>query len=174
MERVIELASRSLSVIAICSVMAMATGLIILRHHGDQLLSVQTASMTPAFRPGDALVVAPTPVSQLQPGEVISYHSPKASRVIVSHRLTNINRRTGQLTTAGDALHSPDPPVPDSLLVGRVIAVAPDLGGILDFLRQPLGLVVALYAPALIVVGCEFYRIINHYRHPGYRHLSYR
>ena len=98
---------------------AGAVGLIILHARGERLLSVQTASMVPTFRPGDAILIQPVSPSSLRPGDIVSYRSPLNPHLFISHRLVRIDRQTGQLITAGDALHTPDQPFSQLQVVGR-------------------------------------------------------
>jgi signal peptidase len=151
---------------------AGAAGLIILHARGERLLSVQTASMVPTFHPGDAIVVQPVLPSSLRPGDIVSYRSPRDPKVVISHRLVEIDR-TGQLITAGDALRSPDEPFSPLRVVGRATAVAPGLGTVLNVLRRPLSLVVLVYLPATLIIGAEATRLSRHYRRPEYL-LDYR
>ncbi len=144
-------------------------GLLLLPHEGEHLLAVQTASMVPAFRPGDALIVAPVKVWQLHIGDIISYRSPQNAKVIITHRLMDIDVHKGQLTTAGDALHSADPPFSSALLVGRATALIPGLGRILDILHRPLGLIFIVYLPATFVLLAEAGRLNRQYQRPYYR-----
>jgi len=147
---------------------AGAIMLLVMASRHDRLLSVQTASMVPTFRPGDALVVRPVALQQLQSGEVIGYRSSENARLIISHRLVRINKQNGWLTTAGDVLQTPDPAFPPSQLVGQVTAVAPGFGRLLDALRRPLGLILLVYLPAAVVVGIELVRLGRSYARPLY------
>jgi signal peptidase len=152
---------------------AGAVGLIILHARGERLLSVQTASMVPTFRPGDAIIVQPVSPSSLRAGDIVSYRSPRDPGVVISHRLIEVNQPAGRLVTAGDALHTPDQPFLPLLVVGRATAVAPGLGTVLDAPPRPLGLVIMVYLPAALVIGAEALRLSRHYRRPAYL-LDYR
>ena len=159
---------RALTATATTVAIAGIAGLTFIRLQGCQLLSVQTASMLPAVRPADVLVVAPVLPSRLHAGDIISYRNPRDPNVIISHRLTSIDRDTGWLTTEGDALHSPDPAFPPRLLIGRAAALVPRLGLLLDTLRQPLGLALAVYLPAALVISAEVHRLAQAYARPFY------
>ncbi len=159
---------RCLLAITVTLVIASAVGLMVLRTHSARLLSVQTASMAPTFRPGDALIVMPVKVKDLHLGEVISYQTVQDSRVIISHRLVGIDNRTGWLTTAGDALRTTDKSIPPSQLVGRAVAVILKFGLVLDFLRHPIGLALSVYLPAILIVVTEARRLTRTYARPFY------
>ena len=126
------------------------------RHYrGDQLLSVQTGSMIPTFYPGDAIVTNKTALQKLLVGDIVAYHNPVNSKVIVSHRLISVNYKTGKLITEGDALDLQDVPFPSYLVAGKVDKVIPHAGLLLDWLHKPIGLLVAVYVPAVLVMATE-------------------
>lgn len=166
-ERIVHYAVRGLLAISLTLLVAGAAGLLSLRAHGTRLLSVQTASMAPIFRPGDALIVGPVEAQSLHVGDIVSYQSPRWPTVI-THRLIAIDQRTGWLTTAGDALHSPDQAFPPSQILGRATAIAPRLGSLLNFLRTPVGLGLTIYLPATIVISNEIRRLSRIYARPFY------
>lgn len=153
---------------------AALAGAILMSIHGYKLLSVQTDSMLPAIRPGDALVIAPAHHKQLlKPGDIISYHSPKNPKVIVTHRLISVDPKTGWLKTQGDKLQRPDPAFSPEFLSGKAIAIAPKLGLAINLLFQPIGLMALIYLPAVLLVSAEiskFNKLLNMpvYRLPGY------
>lgn len=165
---------QSLLATMLLALLVGAGGLLDLHAHGGRLLSIQTASMRPTFRPGDALAVMPTTVSQLKLGQIISYQSPRDPRVIISHRLTATNHQTGQLTTAGDALRTPDPSFPPSQLVGQATIVAPGLGRLIDTLHKPLGLALAVYLPAAALIAYELHHLSRRLSKPTYKLLGRR
>lgn len=144
-----------------------AFALLSLHARGEQLLAVQTASMRPTFQPGDALIVRPVKATDLRVGEIISYQS-RSPGVIITHRLVAINRQTGLLTTAGDSLRSPDLAFPPDQVIGRATALAPKLGLVLDFLRHPLGLALAIYVPGALIIGFEVTQLTQTYTRPVY------
>jgi signal peptidase I len=142
----------------LASIMAVLV-VLVLRH--EQLLTVQSASMIPAFMPGDALVVRPVPFHAIRPGDVVSYHDTRNSMVIVSHRVLRIDRRHRALVTAGDAYKTSDSVIAADAVIGRAVAVAPRLGYVINAMRAPAGLLVAVYVPATVVVGFEVCRFLQ-------------
>ncbi len=143
-------------------------GLVGLKIWGGQLLSVQTASMSPTIQPKDAVIVKPTPADELHVGDIISYHSPNQPKMVITHRVISIDRQARQLITAGDALHTKDPSFSEQLLVGRVVALTPRLGLIIDFLHRPIGLISAIYLPAALIIASEVDHIAYAYARPFY------
>lgn len=142
---------------------------------GGVILTVQTASMQPVFRPGDAVIAWRVPPQQLKVGDIISYRSLHDSRVIISHRLVSKQLKGGdlRLLTKGDAVSTPDPPISASAVVGQVSAVAPGLGKVLSLIKTPLGLAAAIYLPASIIIGLQAKRVVSYYRPARYRLLHH-
>lgn len=166
--RLLKLAATSLILIVVTLLIAGAVSLAVLHAQGQRLLSVQTGSMIPAFRPGDALIIGPVRPNQLHIGDIISYQNPREPRVVITHRLTAIDKQTGWLTTSGDALHSPDPAFSEHLLIGRAMALAPRLGYLLSGLHQPISLALGIYLPAILIVVTEVQRLTQAYARPFY------
>jgi signal peptidase len=86
------------------------------------LLSKRTAriralgtSMLPAIWPGDILVIEPTPLHQLVPGDVIAVRTLSGVRV---HRLVNMSGLDWVMR--GDAMPQNDPPISSDHVLGRV------------------------------------------------------
>lgn len=153
----------------LCALLLTTAGLLYAHAQGWQILSVQTGSMVPTLRPGDAVVVRKMPAGKLRPGEIVSYHSQFQPGKVIDHRLIAIDPTMGWLQTRGDASRVPDQPFPPRLVIGRAVAVAPGFGRLLDWLRRPLGLLLALYLPAATIIGGEMRRLAltiasRHYR----------
>jgi signal peptidase I len=144
------------------------------RHYqGDLLLSVQTGSMVPTFLPGDAVVTRKVSLGELQVGDIITYRNPAHQEVLVSHRLISVNHQTGKLITEGDALNLQDIPFPYYLVVGRVTAIVPSGGYVLDWLHRPIGLLTVVYIPAALILLAEARRLARQYAKPYYQLYSY-
>jgi hypothetical protein len=78
-------------------------------------------SMAPTIRPGETLIVEPLGAAAPRPGDILLYRWGAGVR---AHRLLRIDRTSSaSLVTQGDALDSPDAPVPTDLVIGRVRAV---------------------------------------------------
>jgi hypothetical protein len=95
-----------------------------LQDGGPLVLTVRGASMAPGLADGDRIEIA-RPRLYL-PGDVVAFADPE-DRLVV-HRLLGFRPWRGGLAavTRGDACPRPDPPVPRSRLLGRVIG-RPDL-----------------------------------------------
>lgn len=140
---------------------------------GAKLLSVQTESMEPVFSPGDAVWVEKLALQHLSPGDIISYRSPQDDRIIVSHRLAMVDYEKGKFITKGDNAALNDLPLDPGLVIGRVKHVIPGAGSLLDWLRSPEGIFLAVYTPALLIILGEFKRLAARLRHTNYHLHGY-
>jgi signal peptidase I len=138
-----------------------------------RLLSVQSGSMSPVVQKGDAVVVERGNLQSLQPGEIISYHSPVDQRVIITHRIIAIREEQGVIITQGDRLPQADPQIASQLVIGRAVSSVAGLGLILDWLHSAWGLALAVYAPAAVIVVLEFRRLFRYFAGSEY-HLTGR
>lgn len=145
---------------------AAAIGWLRLAH--CQLLTVQTASMVPTFRPGDGVIEQATSPHSLRLGQIVSYRSPRNPNIVISHRLIKIDSVSGWLTTKGDAAQAADPSFPPQLLIGRDLYLLPGFGSWLNRLKSPLGLTLTIYLPAVLIALNELRRLANIYASPFY------
>jgi signal peptidase I len=150
--------------------------LLVVRLGGYELLSVQTDSMTPAIRTGAAVIVARAD-RDIREGEVVSYVSPQNDPqnpgVIVTHRVVSTDWKRGTFIARGDNSPVSDLPVPMSSLHGTVSRAIPLAGYGLDAFRDPFGLALVVYVPALGIIVEEVRRLTRHYS-GNYPHSSRR
>jgi signal peptidase I len=137
---------------------------------GLRLLAVQTNSMVPIFRSGDALVMQKTTLEQIHTGQIVSYQSPRNPRELITHRLAGIDRIHNRFQTKGDRLVTLDPPVRGTLLKGRIIRVMPGMGRALTWLHSWPALIMCVYVPAAVILAVELMKLERYYR----RWLPYR
>lgn len=96
---------RALLVGVVGLLVTLALGLLGLKLAGWQTLTVLTGSMRPLIDPGQAIVVSPMAVSEIAPGQVITFRRPNGPGTM-THRVQRIERLPdGRLsvTTRGDA-----------------------------------------------------------------------
>ncbi len=141
------------------AVLSIAFAACILWQQGYRLLSVQTGSMAPVFFAGDAVVTKPVMATNISPGDIISYHNPEKPSVVVSHRVIGIDGGTQMLLTKGDNVGLPDRAISPLLVEGRVVMSVPVLGYMLNWLRQPLGLIICVYTPAAFILAREVQKL---------------
>jgi signal peptidase len=139
---------------------------VVTKLQGGNLLSVQSKSMVPYLSKGDLVSVKRVPGSELRTGDVVTFISPLDARETITHRIIQTpSWQNGQhFRTKGDANSSPDPQITAKDIVGRVSYSVPLLGYGADFMRRPLGLILVVYIPALIIIGSELKRLAQYYK----------
>jgi signal peptidase I len=140
---------------------------------GTRILSVQSNSMEPAFAPGDAVIMKPTSVDQLNYDDIVSYRSASDPRVIISHRLVDYDRESGLIYTLGDNTGTMDEAVAVSQIVGKVTQVVPRAGYVLDVLYQPIGMIAGVYMPGVLILLFEAKLLYRRLKRPVYQLRSY-
>jgi signal peptidase len=128
------------------------------RFLGYQTSTMLTGSMAPLINPGDVVVTVDTPASELNVGDVITYHIPVDDHRVETHRIIDITRSADGTTTVrtkGDANNGADPWA--ATLIGshadRHAFTVPYLGHAIRALREPMMLNTLMYgAPAAAVL----------------------
>ncbi|MGY1602514.1 signal peptidase I [Geodermatophilus sp. SYSU D00815] len=123
---------------------------------GYRTMTMLTGSMAPAIEAGDVVVSTPLDVEDVTEGMVISYHIPIDDHRVVTHRVVSVEHGDdGSVTvqTKGDANAGVDPW--QATLQGdtayQVRAVIPELGTVIQFLREPaVSKALVWGAPALL------------------------
>lgn len=149
--------TNSITIILTLLVAAVGGALLVVGMPGSEvkLLTVQTGSMAPAIAPGSAVLVQRVPESTINVGDVLTYISPKDAQQTITHRF--VGYQYGEngdklLTMRGDANDSNDAPVAPTSVVGKVSQTLPFVGYAINFLRTPLGLLLTIYVPTLLVI----------------------
>ncbi len=132
---------------------------------GWRALSVQTGSMEPAISPGDLVMVHRVAPESLGVGDIITYASREGNQT-VTHRIVGVINDGGPVRyfTKGDANPAPDMPVYSNYVIGKVERTVPYVGRAFDYARHPIGLLLAIYIPALIIVAGELKRLAHYYK----------
>jgi signal peptidase I len=159
------LAKRVFAVSGLLVAVVMGLGLLYLQTNGAKLLSVQSGSMAPALHKGDLVVVRPVPKGQLAVGDVVTFINPANSKQTITHRVAALPAdKSGMIVAKGDANAAPDKPVPVKAVLGKVARHAPVAGWAIDLVRQPIGLIIIIYLPAIVIVTDEWRRLTRYYR----------
>ena len=126
---------------------------------GYQTSTMLTGSMAPLINPGDVVVTAPTPVSDIRVGDIITYHIPVEDQRVETHRVTEILANadgTTSVRTKGDANSGVDPwtATLQGSTIDRHVFTVPYLGRAIRALRGPVVQNTLMYgAPAVLVIG---------------------
>lgn len=133
-----------------------------LQFHKGETFSVQTGSMEPSIRVGDLVVVNSVPDYVV--GDVITFTQSPGQIDTVTHRIVGINEN-GTFVTRGDANASADQKsVSRANIIGRVDTTIPYAGYLFGVIATPLGILLAVYIPALWIVGDEVRRLAKYYK----------
>lgn len=135
-------AGRALEWLLAAVVVAAALAAVVVpRVAGATPYAVLTGSMNPGMPPGSLVVVRPTPIEEIEVGEVITYQPRPEDPSVVTHRVVGHGMdANGELVlwTQGDASEGRDAaPVHDYQIVGRAWYMVPYLGHVTGYLDGP-------------------------------------
>lgn len=123
-----------ISIFLTALVVILACTMICVKLFDWNLLSVNSASMSPQYPVDTLLIVQPVDASEIEKGDVISYRF-NNDGLIVTHRVVSVDKQNKTFTTKGDANNTADPmSVHWESLVGKVIIGIPKLGKPMRFL----------------------------------------
>jgi signal peptidase len=129
---------------------------------GWRPLAVLSGSMTPTLRTGDEIVIRPVAPVTLRVGDVVTFKDPSRGHALVTHRVRNV-RITGttvHVVTRGDANSGSERwSVGAGGRVGRVAYRIPKLGYVTVAAGTPLGRILLVAVPALLLGLCEVRRV---------------
>jgi signal peptidase len=138
-------------------------------YFGYRFLNVQTDSMQSAddrpggFAKGDVIVVQSVPLEEIALGDVITFRSAQDQQKFLTYRVVDIqsSSQNGQpgvyYLTRGDAAMTEDVTVAAGQVVGKAVFVIPELGTLLQVVRDH-------YVLILIFLGAAFVLSISlHY-----------
>jgi signal peptidase I len=120
----------------------------------QEVLIVSSGSMAPMFNAGDAVTVEHPHPSKLRAGDVVTF-STSAGGKTTTHRIHQLKPTPEGLflQTKGDANKTPDPNlVPAANVTGVMTGSIPYLGYWLNFFQSPMGKVLILGTPLLLIM----------------------
>ena len=119
-----------------------------------QVLTVMSESMSPAIDMGDVVIMKAVDTDTIRVGDIITY-APRTYGIVITHRVIEIND-AGAFVTKGDAVKTVDvTPVKPEQVIGKHALTIPLLGYLLHYARQPIGFVIMIGIPALLLVLIE-------------------
>lgn len=133
---------------------------------GYKVLSVLSGSMEPAIKTGDVIIVEPLkPDQEIAEGDVITFRAPDSPDMLITHRvvgIVSVNGEPAAYVTKGDNNDSIDlTPVQRSQVVGIQRWRIPYYGYLSNFMRRPLGIILCVIAPGLVLIGMEVRKIMQ-------------
>ncbi len=137
---------------------------------GAHALSVQSGSMAPAIKKGDLIIdLKPKTV---QSGEVVTYRSQTHPGEQVTHRIASTDPVHQTLITKGDGLKTADPQITAGQITGKVFKVIPKAGYVYDWVHTPVGLLIAVYLPLILIVVTELWSLAGQMNYRSYNLLK--
>jgi signal peptidase I len=129
---------------------------------GDHPHTDLSGSMEPAISPGDVVIdeqIAPT---EAEVGDIVTFRDPVKESKLLTHRVVRVRRDGSHLwfVTKGDANNTREHwRVAADGQIARVVYTVPWVGHIAVLARTPLGWVLLVGVPLLLVVAEELVRI---------------
>lgn len=125
-----------------------------------KFLTVLSGSMEPAIKTGS--IVLTKPISDYKIGDIITFGPTTKTTPPTTHRIAEIKVVGGEpvYITKGDANNSVDSrEIKKSDIIGKTIVKVPYLGYVIDFVRKPIGFVLIIVIPAVVIINDEIRKI---------------
>lgn len=122
--------------------------------------AVFSGSMEPELKVGAVVITRPVDAEEIKTGDIITFYSP-LSEQLTSHRVIAVEQGPSvHFQTKGDANEDADPfTLPAGNVVGKVCFHIPYLGYVTQFVKTPLGFLLTLCLPGLIIIVMELRNI---------------
>lgn len=120
---------------------------------------VTSGSMAPAIRQGSVVVILR--MAEYRINDVITFFEEENLQRKITHRISG---KVGNLyTTRGDANPSSDlKKISQDQILGKVVLAVPYLGYFFNLARTPIGIIILLSIPFLVVIFSEVRKIKCH------------
>jgi signal peptidase len=119
-----------------------------------QILTVMSDSMSPAISAGDMVVIKTLNSDEINVGDIVTY-APRTYGIVITHRVIDIDEN-GNFVMKGDANEKNDiSDIKPEQVIGRCESIIPYFGYVAHYIRQPIGFVILIVIPALLLLGIE-------------------
>lgn len=147
-------AANLLGLTAVLLLMVAAVLTYLAPHFGWRVDAVSSGSMEPELLTGSLVITRPVEPDAIVVGDIVTFRRGTVGENTITHRVIGIGHKSPlYFQTKGDANIQPDPfTVPAQNLVGRICFHVPHVGYMTQFLKTPLGFILGLTVPALIVI----------------------
>ena len=133
-----------------------------------QIKIVQSGSMEPDIKIGSVVIIKPS--ANYAVGDVVTFGKDTKKDIPTTHRIVSSRAQDGVImfTTKGDANENNDTnEIRQSEVAGKVLFDVPFFGYIIDLAKKPIGFIVLIILPALIVIweeGMKVFREVSRLR----------
>lgn len=116
---------------------------------------ITTESMKPTIDGFDMIIIKKE--KEYEINDIVTF---KEGNSLVTHRIVNIEEKNNQIliTTRGDANNTDDTAFPKENIVGKVIAIIPNVGYVQQFLQQPTGIILIMGIIVGVFIIPEFFK----------------
>lgn len=162
------------SLISLSVTMLVVTAILIVGSAGVfnmRFLPINDNSLAPILRNGDAVIASRVDARTLSPGDIVSYVPSSVQTQAVTARVAGSVPGQQNVTVINHA--SSVTKVDDSAIIGRVNVRLAGVGYAIHFVQTIPGMLVGLYAPALLIVVVELKRLFAYYDKRVYRLSGY-
>lgn len=127
---------------------------------GWRVDAVFSGSMEPELKVGGVVITRPVEAEDIKVGDIITFYSPLSEK-LTSHRVIAVEEGSSfYFQTNGDANEDGDSfIVPAQNVVGKVCFHVPYFGYATQFIKTPLGLLLTLCVPGIIIILMEMRNI---------------
>ena len=146
---------------ALLVVLMLVAGLTVLApRFGWRVDAVFSGSMEPELKVGAVVITRPVEAEDIKEGDILTFYSPLGEK-LTSHRVIAVEDGSSfHFQTKGDANEDADPFIlPAENVVGKVCFHIPYFGYATQFVKTPLGFLLTLCLPGLIIVVMELRNI---------------
>lgn len=150
MKDVIAKVCNFIGVLLMLIVIVVMVPLTVPKFFGYNVYAVLTGSMTPAYSVGSVIFVQKCEAEEIETGDVITFGLGTGTDNVMTHRVVEINEKSGCFITKGDANDAVDSePVRFDRLIGKVVLCIPGMAEVSGFVNSTTGKEVAFIAFAL-------------------------
>lgn len=131
-------------------------------HRSVRFFTTRTNSMDPVIDVGSLVMVKKLPEYSYNIGDIISFYAEdKGKEIIVTHRIVQIGGNV--YVTKGDANEAIDTfIVRPRLIIGKVVAVIPIFGYLLNFSKTIPGTIITIFIPLFFIITAELLKIYDY------------
>lgn len=126
-----------------------------------KFLVISSASMDPALKIGDLIVVNARP-TQINKNDIIVFKDPRGSGFLITHRVKNIFQDGDEnfIQTKGDGNNSLDDwQIKPEDIYGKTFLAFPVIGYVLEFAKTFAGFVILIVIPSVVIIANELAKV---------------
>ncbi len=160
----------NVTLFALVAIGVLVVGSILPIFGSNRVFVVQSGSMEPAIPTGSVILVGVAPSYGM--GDIVTWQ-PARGGTPITHRIVRILPEEGgvgaRYQTKGDANQADDEVIVESQILGSVKFSLPYLGYPVSFAKQPLGFVLLILIPSLLIIFDEILNLKREFAKRAYQ-----